>query len=130
MQILAALFFEGLDLRSTAGGATHIDLTGIQFSAAAPKEPPCTWSPHLIVIVRCPEDHSGSGVLEVIFKRNGEQVARNVQPVTVDPGRFGYRLVRAELEFEEPGTVEAHCRGDQGPATIVPFTLLPPDDTN
>ena len=130
MQILAALFFEGLDLRSTAGGATHIDLTGIQFSAAAPEEPPCTWSPHLIVIVRCPEDHSGSGVLEVIFKRDGEQVARNVQPVTVDPGRFGYRLVRAELEFEEFGTVEAHCRIDQGPATIVPFTLLPPDDTN
>jgi len=72
----------------------------------------------------------GSGVLEVIFKRDGEQVARNVQPVTVDPGRFGYRLVRAELEFEEPGTVEAHCRIDQGPTTIVPFTLLPPDDTN
>ena len=130
MQILAALFFEGLDLRSTAGGATHIDLTGIQFSAAAPEEPPCIWSPHLIVIVRCPEDHSGSGALEVIFKRDGEQVARNVQPVTVDPGRFGYRLVRAELEFEKPGTVEAHCRIDQGPATIVPFTLLPPDDTD
>jgi len=130
VQILAALFFEGLDLRSTAGGATHIDLTGIQFSAAAPEETPCIWSPHLIVIVRCPEDHSGSGVLEVIFKRDGEQVARNVQPVTVDPGRFGYRLVRAELEFEEPGTVEAHCRVDQGPATIVPFTLLPPDNTN
>jgi hypothetical protein len=129
VQILAALFFEGLDLRSTAGGATHIDLTGIQFSAAPPEEPPCTWSPHLIVIVRCPEDHSGSGVLEVTFKRDGEQVARNVQPLTVDPGRFGYRLVRAELKFEEPGTVEAHCRIDQGPATIVPFTLLPPDDT-
>ena len=113
-----------------AGGATHIDLTGIQFSAAAPEGPPCTWSPHLIVIVRCPEDHPGSGVLEVIFKRDGEQVARNVQPVTVDPGRFGYRLVRAELEFEEPGTVEAHCRIDKGPTTIVPFTLLPHDDTD
>ena len=130
MQILAALFFEGLDLRQVAGGATHIDLTGIQFSAAASEQPPCSWSPHLIVIVRCPEDHSGSGVLEVIFERDRKQVARNVQPVTVDPGRFGYRLVRAELEFETFGTVEAHCRIDQGPVTVVPFTLLPPDGTN
>ena len=130
MQILAALFFEGLDLRQVAGGATHIDLTGIQFSAAASGQPPCSWSPHLIVIVRCPEDHSGSGVLEVIFERDRKQVARNVQPVTVDPGRFGYRLVRAELEFETFGTVEAHCRIDQGPVTVVPFTLLPPDGTN
>jgi len=130
VQILAALFFEGLDLRQVAGGATHIGLTGIQFSAAASGQPPCSWSPHLIVIVRCPEDHSGSGILEVIFERNGEQVARNVQPVTVDPGRFGYRLVRAELEFETFGAVEAHCRIDQGPVTVVPFTLLPPDGTN
>ena len=129
MQILAALFFEGLDLRQVAGGATHIDLTGIQFSAAASGQPPCSWSPHLIVIVRCPEDQSGSGVLEVIFERNGEQVARNVQPVTVDPGRFGYRLVRAELEFETFGTVEAHCRIGKGPVTIVPFTLIPPENT-
>ena len=126
MQILAALFFEGIDLKSAPGGATHIDLTGIQFSAAAPTEPPVTWAPHLAVIVRCPEDHSGQGVLEVVFRRDGEQVARNVQPLSVEPGRFGYRLVRAELEFAEFGTVEAECRIDKGPATVVPFTLLPP----
>ena len=129
MQILAALFFEGIDLRSVAGGATHIDLTGIQFSAASPTPTPVTWSPHLAVVVRCPEDHSGQGVLEVVFTRDGEQIARNVQPLSVEPGRFGYRLVRAELEFEEFGTVEAHCRVDQGPATVVPFTLLPPPDS-
>jgi hypothetical protein len=35
-------------------------------------------------------------------------------------------LVRAELSFDEPGTVEAHCRIDQGPATIVPYALLAP----
>ncbi len=126
MQILAALFFEGIDLRSVAGGATHIDLTGIQFSASSPTEPPVSWSPHLIVVVRCPDDHSGQGVLEVVFSRDGAQVARNVQPLSVEPGRFGYRLVRAELEFAEFGTVEAACRVDQGPATVVPFTLLPP----
>ena len=129
MQILAALFFEGIDLRSVAGGATHIDLTGIQFSASSPPEVPVTWSPHLMVVVRCPDDHSGQGVLEVVFSRDGAQLARNVQPLSVEPGRFGYRLVRAELEFTEFGTVEAACRVDQGPSTVVPFTLLPPPDT-
>jgi len=126
MQILAALFFEGLDLRQLPGGATHIDLTGIQFSAPAPGPLPATCSPHLIVVVRCPDEHSGEAVLEVVFTREGEQLARNVQPLTVEPGRFGYRLVRAELEFEDFGTVEAACRIDQGPATVVPYTLLPP----
>ncbi len=128
MQILAALFFEGIDLRSVAGGATHIDLTGIQFSAASPTPTPVTWSPHLAIVVCCPEDHSGEGVLEVVFTRDGEQIARNVQPLSVEPGRFGYRLVRAELEFEEFGTVEARCSIDRGPTTVVPFTLLPPPD--
>tara|TARA_B100000408_G_scaffold131641_1_gene117270 strand:- start:2338 stop:2733 length:396 start_codon:yes stop_codon:yes gene_type:complete len=126
MQILAALFFEGLDLRQLPSGATHIDLTGIQFSAPAPGPLPVTCSPHLIVVVRCPDEHSGQAVLEVVFTREGEQLARNVQPLTVEPGRFGYRLVRAELEFEDFGTVEAACRIDQGPATVVPYTLLPP----
>ena len=127
MQILAALFFEGLELRQVPGGATHIDLTGVQFSAASPGPAPVTWSPHLMVMVRCPADHSGQAVLEVVFTRDGVQLARNVQPIAVEPGRFGYRLVRAELEFHEFGTVEAACRIDQGPATVVPYTLLPPE---
>ena len=129
MHILAALFFEGIDLRSVEGGATHIDLTGIQFSAASPTPAPVTWSPHLVVVVRCPEYHSGQGVLEVVFTRDGDQIARNVQPLSVEPGRFGYRLVRAELEFEEFGTVEARCSVDRGPATVVPFTLLSPSNS-
>jgi hypothetical protein len=62
----------------------------------------------------------------VTYHRDGEQVARNVQLLAVEPGKFNYRLVRAELTFDEPGTVEAHCRIDTGEPTIVPFTLLPP----
>jgi len=127
MQILAALFFEGLELRQVDGGATHIDLTGIQFSAASPEPAPVTWSPHLLVMVSCPTDQLGRSVLEVVFTRDGEQLARNVQPIEVQPGKFGYRLVRAELVFEEFGTVEASCRIDQGVPTVVPFTLLAPD---
>ena len=60
-----------------------------------------------------------------IYRRDGEQVARNVQPLEVEPGKFNYRLVRAELDFDDYGTVEAHCRIDQGPVTVVPYTLLP-----
>ena len=60
------------------------------------------------------------------FHRDGEQIARNVQPLAIEPGKFGYRLVRAELEFDEPGTIEAHCRVDMGSVTVVPYTLLAP----
>jgi len=128
VQIVSALFMEGIELREVAGPATHLDLTGVQFSAAAPSPLPLTWSPHLCIIVRCEASESGNGVLEVSFKREGEQIARNVQPLAVEPGKFTYRLVRAELEFEDYGTVEAHCRIDLGEATIVPFTLLAPVD--
>ena len=37
MDILAALFIEGIDLRQVEGPSTRIDLTGVQFSAAAPE---------------------------------------------------------------------------------------------
>jgi hypothetical protein len=126
MNILAALFIEAIDLRQVAGPATRIDLTGVQFSAAAPTAVPVTVEPHLVVIVHCPTDHSGDAALEVVFWRDGEQVARNVQPLQVEPGKFNYRLVRAELPFEDYGTVEAHCRIDLGPVAVVPYTLLPP----
>ena len=71
-------------------------------------------------------DEASTGALEVVYKRGEEQIARNVQPLEVEPGKFNYRLVRAELEFEAYETVEAHCRIDLGPVTVVPFTLLPP----
>jgi hypothetical protein len=66
--------------------------------------------------------------LEVVFHRQGhdEVMARNVQPLQIEPGRFGRQLVRPEITFDDYGTVEAHCRIDNGPATVVPYTLLPP----
>ena len=54
-----------------------------------------------------PAGEKPDGALEVQFLRDGEQIARNVQPLSIEPGKFGYRLVRAELEFPEAGTVEA-----------------------
>jgi hypothetical protein len=127
MDIVAALFIENIDLRPTyPGGPTHLDLTGVHFSVAAPAEPPFTLAPHLVVLVRCAPDEPGDGVLEVVYRRDGEQVARNVQPLQVEPGKFNYRLVRGELEFAEYGSVEAHCRIDQGHVTVVPYMVLPP----
>lgn len=128
MDIVSALFCENLNLRQASpGGPTRIDLTGVMFSLQAPSPPPVTVAPHLIVLVRCRADEPGNGVLEVQFRDEaGEEVARNVSPFTVEPGKFTYRLVRGELTYPAPGTIEAHCRVGQGPWTVVPLTLLPP----
>ena len=102
---------------------------------AAPSPVPVTIAPHLVVLVYCPPRDAGQGVLEVLFRRTGDpavpvtdedQVARNVSPFTVDPGKFTYRLVRGELEFTDYDQVFAHCRLDGGDWMVVPFTLLPP----
>lgn len=125
MNIVAALFVENIDLRPAfEGGPTLIDLTGVHFSAVPPSPPPVTVAPHLVVLVRSAPGEDGTGVLEVVFRRDGEQVARNVQPLQVDPGKFTYRLVRAELELADYGTIEAHCRVDTGHVTVVPYTLV------
>lgn len=126
MDIVAALFIDSIDLRQVPGPSTRIDLTGVQFSAPAPDEVPVTITPHLVVIVRCAPGERDTGALEVVYQRDGEQIARNVQPLQIDPGKFNYRLVRAELSFDSYGTVEAHCRVDMGPIVVVPYTLLPP----
>ena len=129
MHILAALFIDDIDIRQVEGPSTRIDLGGVQFSAAAPTPLPLTWAPHLVVVVHAPPDSDGTGVLEVVYKRDGEQIARNVQPLQTPPGKFDYRLVRGEIDFEDYGTVEAHCRiGADGPVTIVRYTLLAPED--
>ena len=125
MELISALFIDAIDVRSVEGPSTRIDLTGVQFSCVAPSAPPFTIQPHLCVIVHCPADARPDAALEVVFRRGDEVLARNVQPLQVEPGRFNYRLVRAELHFDEPGTIEAHCRIDLGPVVVVPYTLLP-----
>ena len=57
-----------------------------------------------------------------------DEAADLLQALQVEPGKFAYRLVRAELTFDDYDTVEARVRIDLGPATTVPFTLLPPVD--
>ncbi len=130
MQIVSALFVENFELRQAPGPSTRIDLTGAMFSMAAPTPAPLTISPHLVALISCAPDEVGSGVFEVIFRKGraetDEQVARNVSPFTVEPGKFTYRLVRGELEFDDYGQIFAHCRVDRSPWLLVPFTLLPP----
>ena len=128
MDIVSALFSEDLQLREAPGPSTRIDLSGIMFSMAAPGPAPVTVTPHLVVLVRCRPEESGDGVLVVEFvDEAGEQVARNASPFQVEPGKFTYRLVRAELTYGSlPATIEARCRVGQGPVTAVPLTLLPP----
>jgi hypothetical protein len=126
MQILAALFIDTIDFRQVEGPATRIDLGGVQFSFASADALPVHLTPHLVVLVSCAADEPGNAALVVtFFDEAGAEVARNVQPLQVEPGKFGYRLVRAELTWEAYGTIKAHCRLDAGPETVVPLTLLP-----
>jgi hypothetical protein len=127
MDIVSALFVENIGQRQAAGGAGRIDLTGVMFSLAAPQPPPVTLSPHLVVLIRCKPDESGTGTLEVVFTdAKGEQIARNVQPVNIQPGKFGRQLVKGELAYKDYGTIEANCHITGGADVVVPLTLLPP----
>jgi hypothetical protein len=129
MEIVAALFVEAIDFRQVAGPATRIDITGAFFSTAVPAYP-AQLTPHLVVLVRAPAGTEGNATLETVFVRDtGEEVGRNREAFFVEPGKFGYRLVRGELEFPEPGTVEARCTLlESGSSVSVPLTVLPVSD--
>lgn len=136
MKIIAALFMDDLELRPVPGPSTRIDLAGIQFSGPAPAPCPVTIAPHLVVLIWNPPGGKDVAALEVTFHRLSdheampvddlEPLARNVQPLQVESGKFNYRLVRAEIEFEDYETIVASCRIDGGDEHVVPFTLLPP----
>ncbi len=126
VQILSAVFSENFDIRQVAGPSTRIDLTGIYFSQLPPEPFPFVLTPHLVILIACGAHDRTTGALEVVFEREGEQLARNVQPLEVEQNKFAYRLVRPELEVQGPSTLEAHCRIDLGPVTVVPLTILDP----
>jgi hypothetical protein len=126
VEIVAALFVEGIDFRQAEGPATRIDITGAFFSTAVPSYP-AQLTPHLVVLVRASAGSDGNATLQTVFVRDdGEEVGRNQQVFFVEPGKFGYRLVRGELEFPSPGTIEARCTIlESGSAVTVPLTTLP-----
>jgi hypothetical protein len=125
MDIVSALFVEGIDMRQVPGPSTRFDLTGVMFSIAPRRLAPHSL-PHLIVFIRCRADEPGQGTMEVRFlDAAGEEVARNAQPVNVQPGKFGRQLVKGDMKYEDYGTIEAHVRLVGGPTVVVPLTLLP-----
>jgi hypothetical protein len=125
MEIVAGLFVENINFRQVEGPSTRIDITGAFFSVRA-AEFPAHLSPHLVVLVRVAKDGDGNGTLETRFLNEaGEEVGRNAQQFSVEPGKFGYRLVKGELEFDKPGTIEAHCTiTETGSKVVVPLTVL------
>ena len=130
MQIISALFVENFALRHAPGPSTRIDLTGAFFSIVAPTPVPTTIDPHLVVLIYCAPSEPGNSLLEVIFREGSgpddQQLARNVSPFTVEPGKFTYRLVRGELLLNSYTQIFAHCRIGTGPWHLVPLTLLEP----
>ena len=123
LYIIAAVFVDDISLRELEGSVARIDLTGVQFSSSVEEEFPIVSAPHLTLLIHSDDSATDNGVLEVTFYRGDEQIARNVQPLSIEAGKFAYRLVRAEMEFLEPGTVEARCRiGDSDPL-VVPYTV-------
>jgi hypothetical protein len=128
MEIVAALFVEDVKFRTVPAvpsPSTRIDLTGVFFSLPV-AEFPAAVEPHLVVLVRVAPEHHGTGALVVTYHRDELEIARNRQVFTVEPGKFGYRLVRSELTFDAPGSVEARCQID-GTATVitVPLSVVP-----
>jgi hypothetical protein len=125
MEIVAALFVEGINFRQVEGPSTRIDITGAFFSTVVDGYP-AQLEPHLVVLVRAPEGSAGDATLETVFRRGDAEIGRNRQAFFVEPGKFGYRLVKGELEFPEPGTIEACCTIVEGGSSVtVPLTALP-----
>ena len=126
MEIVSALFVESFNMREAPGPSSRIDLTGVFFSMAAPSPVPVTIEPHFVALIWCPTDETGQGIFETVFTRGDDEIARNVSPFVVEPGKFTYRLVRGELHFDDYGPIVARCRIDRGDWHTVPLTLLPP----
>lgn len=129
MQIVAALWMDNVDFRREfEGGPTKIDITGAYFSTSVGGEFPASVTPHLLVLLRAESDAARSGTLDVQFVREGtdETVGAHRAPVMIQPpGKFFYQLVRPELLFTEPGTIEARCTvPETGSAVTVPLTVL------
>jgi len=123
MKILAALFIDDISMFENANGLTRLNLSGVQFTIGVSEPFPVTLAPLLVVLIHSDQNSNGTGVLEVTYHSDEEEIARNVQPLQVEPGLFAYRLIRAELELANPGIVFAHCRLNQDDPIIVPLTI-------
>ena len=109
MEIVAALFVEGIDFRQVEGPATRIDITGAFFSTAVDVVPGAAGAAPRRARARARPAPTATPRSRPSSVADGEEIGRNRQTFFVEPGKFGYRLVKGELEFPEPGTIEACC---------------------
>ncbi len=124
MKFVAGLYVENINFRKNDEGSTRIDIDGGFFSFS-PGSYPSTFQPHLVLLISGIDSPIANDTLIVEFFKNGVQIARNVQPCPVEPGKFGYRLVRPELEFSEPSTIIARCTLTDSNETIeIPLTAI------
>ena len=123
MKILAALFIDDISMFENENGLTRLNLSGVQFSITVSESFPVTLAPHLVVLIHSDHSSNGAGALEVTYHCDEKEIARNVQPLQIEPGLFAYRLIRAELELDNPSIVFAHCRLNQNDPLIVPLTI-------
>lgn len=122
MKFVAGLYVENINFRKNEKALTRIDIDGAFFSFS-PESYPTTFQAHLVLLISAIDSTIAADTLVVEFYKGTEMVARNVQPCPVEPGRFGYRLVRPELEFLEPSTIIAKCTLTDSNETIeIPLT--------
>ena len=126
MEIVAALFVEGIDFRQVAGPSTRIDITGAFFSTSVDAYPAqldpissCSCAPR--------PGADGNATLETVFcaRRRGDRtqppdVLRRARQVRVPPGEGRARVPRAGHDRGRCTIVES------GSAVTVPLTALLP----
>ncbi len=122
MKFVSGLYIDNVNFRKDESGSTKIDIDGAFFSFK-PQSYPILFNPHLVLLINAVDSEISNDTLVVEFKKGEEVVARNVQPCPIEIGKFGYRLVKPEIEFTEPGTITAFCTLTQSNETIeVPLT--------
>lgn len=125
MKFVAGLFVENINFGKDENGSARIDIDGAFFSFAPPQYPH-TFTPHLVLLISGVGSDIENDTLIVEFLKGDETVARNVQPCPVERGKFGYRLVRPEIEFTEPSTIVAKCTLTESNEIIeIPLTAIP-----
>lgn len=124
MKFVSGLYVENVNFRKNEQDLTRIDIDGAFFSFA-PESYPTSFQPHLVLLISAIDSKIPADTLIVEFYNGDEMVARNVQPCPVEPGKFGYRLVKPEIEFKEPGTIIAKCTLTDSNETIeIPLTAV------
>lgn len=124
MKFVAGLYVENINFRKNESDSTRIDIDGAYFSFT-PASYPTTHTPHLVLLISAVGSEIPNDTLIVEFFNGDQMIARNVQPCPIEPGKFGYRLVRPELEFTEPMTIIAKCTLTDSQEIIeIPLTAI------